>query len=246
LFTSRNTPGFQATLLHAKESTTHSIREGSTSVNVLTWNLKTPIKQFTLRFSGTAEIIGISVDGEYGVAVDNIPLRGSSGTFFSQIDANSIAPVMKALNTQLILLEFGGNMMPVIKGEKNITEYKNSMAKQIKYLQQIYPVAKIILIGPADMSVKVNGRLQSIPLLEETVQGLKEAALENGAAFWNMYEVMGGKNSMIEWVSNKPALAAPDYIHFTPRGAEKIAEMFYMSLMNYYDFAVLRHNLNIE
>jgi lysophospholipase L1-like esterase len=246
LFTSRNTPGFQATLFHAKESTTRSIQGESTRVNILTWNLKTPIKQFTLRFSGTAEIIGISVDGEYGVAVDNIPLRGSSGTFFSQIDANSIAPVMKALNTQLILLEFGGNMMPVIKGEKNITDYKNSMAKQIKYLQHIYPTAKIILIGPADMSVKVNGHLQSIPFLEETVQGLKEAALENGAAFCNMYEVMGGENSMIEWVSNKPALAAPDYIHFTPRGAEKIAEMFYMSLMNYYDFAVLRHNLNIE
>ncbi|GHT08081.1 hypothetical protein FACS189426_02850 [Bacteroidia bacterium] len=246
LFTGRNTPGFQATLLHAKESIVRTIQAENTRVNVLTWNLKTPIKQFSLQFSGTAEIIGIAVDGEYGVAVDNIPLRGSSGTFFSQIDANSIAPVMKELNTQLILLEFGGNMMPSIKGEKNIADYKNIMSKQIKYLQNIYPVAKIILIGPADMSVKVNGRLQSIPLLEETIQGLKEAALENGAAFWDMYEVMGGKNSMIEWVNNKPALAAPDYIHFTPRGAEKIAEMFYMSLMNYYDFAVLRHNLNIE
>jgi lysophospholipase L1-like esterase len=246
LFTSRNTPGFQATLFHAKESTARTIQEGNTRVNVLTWNLKTPVKQFTMQFSGTAEIIGISVDGNYGVAVDNIPLRGSSGTFFSQIDANSITPVLKELNTQLILLEFGGNMMPVIKGEKNITDYKNSMAKQIKYLQNLYPVAKIILIGPADMSVKVNGRLQSIPLLKETVQGLKEAALENGAGFWDMYEVMGGENSMIEWVGNQPALAAPDYIHFTPRGAEKIAEMFYMSLMNYYDFAVLRHNLNIE
>jgi lysophospholipase L1-like esterase len=246
LFTSHNSPNFQATLSSSKESVTQSLKDGGNQSRILTWNLKQPVKQFTLSFSGSAGITGISVDGESGVAVDNIPLRGSSGTFFSQIDANSIAPVLKALNTQLIILEFGGNMMPVIKKEKHVQNYKESMSKQIGYLKNIYPDAKIILIGPADMSVKVNGRLQSIPLLKETIQGLKEAALENGAAFWDMYEVMGGENSMIDWVNNKPALAAPDYIHFTPRGADKIAEMFYVSLMNYYDFAVYRNNMGIE
>jgi hypothetical protein len=93
-----------------------------------------------------------------------------------------------------------------------------------------------LLIGPADMSTKVNGRLQSYPYLEKTIAGMKEAALENGAAFWDMYQVMGGKNSMIKWVKNSPSLAAPDYIHFTPKGADRIAKTFYESLMIYYGY----------
>ncbi|MDR3217942.1 MAG: hypothetical protein LBU22_03035 [Dysgonamonadaceae bacterium] len=247
LFVGRNEPGFQATLLPAKEQAiTQSLQKSGVRTRVLTWNLKKPVKQFSLRFSGSAEITAISVDGENGVAVDNIPLRGSSGTFFSMIDTNSLVSAMRELNTQLILLEFGGNMMPSIKNKKYIAAYKKEMAKQIVHLQKSYPEAKIILIGPADMSVKVNGHLQTIPFMAETIQGMKEAALENGAAFWDMYAVMGGRNSMIEWVRHKPALAAPDYIHFTPRGAERIGEMFYESLMIYYDFVIFRKNMNIK
>ena len=60
--------------------------------------------------------------------------------------------------------------------------------------------------------------------------------MENGAAFWDMYQVMGGRNSMIKWVDHVPAWAASDYIHFTPTGAGRIADMFVQSFMNYYDY----------
>jgi lysophospholipase L1-like esterase len=92
------------------------------------------------------------------------------------------------------------------------------------------------------MSTKENGRLQTYPHLKAVVQGISEAALENGAAFWNMFEVMGGENSMIEWVNNKPAWAAPDYIHFSQKGADRIAELFYESLMIYYNYAQFTAN----
>jgi lysophospholipase L1-like esterase len=240
LFVGHHSPGFSATL-QFPDGTPKTLTP--TDKIVLQWSLGKAIKKFTMEFSGQAEITGLSVDGTEGVAVDNIPLRGSSGTFFSEIDIHSIAPVMEMLNVQLILMEFGGNTVPYIKGEKNVTAYKESMAKQIQYVNKIYPTARIVLIGPADMSTKINGRLQSYPLLNETIQGLKEAALENGAAFWDMYEVMGGENSMIDWVNEKPALASPDHIHFTPRGANRIAEMFYESLMNYHAFTVLLNRL---
>jgi len=65
---------------------------------------------------------------------------------------------------------------------------------------------------------------------------MKETALENGAAFWDMFSVMGGENSMIEWVQNQPAWATSDYIHFTEKGAARIGELFYESFMIYYNF----------
>jgi lysophospholipase L1-like esterase len=64
---------------------------------------------------------------------------------------------------------------------------------------------------------------------------LKKAALSHDVAFWDMFEVMGGKNSMPSWVAANPPLAGPDYIHFTPKGARKVAELFYKSLREDYD-----------
>ncbi|MDR2086084.1 MAG: hypothetical protein LBP72_02795 [Dysgonamonadaceae bacterium] len=206
------------------------------TLNVTTWSMHEPVKKFTLNLSGAAEVYGIAVDGDYGVAVDNIPLRGSSGTFFTRIEKSVMKPMLDDLNVGLIILEFGGNMMPSIKKEKNVSDYKAKIAQQIAYFKELCPESKILLIGPADMSTKKGGKLQTYPLLETMVQGMREAALENGAAFWNMYEVMGGKNSMIGWVKTKPSLAAPDYIHFTPKGADRIAELFYESLMFYYNY----------
>ena len=51
--------------------------------------------------------------------------------------------------------------------------------------------------------------------------------------FWDMYEVMGGKNSMVEWV--KLNLAATDYIHFAPAGARKISTLLYSALIKEYE-----------
>ncbi|GHV57634.1 hypothetical protein FACS1894182_07010 [Bacteroidia bacterium] len=219
-----------------KESVKGKVTDATSPVKVYTWNLPEPINKFSLRLTGSAEIYGIAVDGNSGVAVDNVPFRGSSGTFFNTLDSAVMACMFKELNTRLIILEFGGNTIPAIQGPKSITFYRNKLSEQINWLRKVCPEAKILLIGPSDMSTKVNGQLCTYPYLEPLVDAMKEAALYSGAAFWNMYEVMGGKNSMIEWVKHSPALAAPDYIHFTNKGAERIATLFCETLMVYYDY----------
>jgi lysophospholipase L1-like esterase len=143
---------------------------------------------------------------------------------------------MDALNVRMILLEFGGNATPYVTSDESVEDYKQMIARQIKYLKTHYPKAQILLIGPADMSMKIAGELQTYPFLEEIVSAMEEAALENGAYFWNMYQVMGGRNSMVKWVEHQPAWAASDYIHFTETGANKIAGYFVQSFMNYYDY----------
>ena len=49
-----------------------------------------------------------------------------------------------------------------------------------------------------------------------------------------MYEVMGGNGSMSEWVDADPSLAAADYVHFTTKGANKMAASFYEALKKDY------------
>jgi len=67
-----------------------------------------------------------------------------------------------------------------------------------------------------------------LPLVRDA---LKKATLDNGCSYWDMYEAMGGYNSMPQWVAADPPLAGADYTHFTPRGAKVIANMFYNALM---------------
>jgi lysophospholipase L1-like esterase len=239
LFVGQNKDNFSATLsTSGGYKNTKTIANEKAGLTVLTWDLANPVGQFSLALSGTAEIYGMAADGDHGVAVDNIPLRGSSGIFFRKMDSALMKAMLKELNVKLIILEFGGNAMPVISSEKKVETYKNEFSNQVAHLNAIYPEAKILVIGPSDMSKKINGKLQTRPYLENVVDAMRDASLENGAAFWDMYRVMGGHNSMISWVSNKPAWAASDYVHFTVKGAEKIATMFVESLMLYYDHYV--------
>ena len=93
------------------------------------------------------------------------------------------------------------------------------------------------------MSIKINGTFQTHPQLENVRDALKAATLQVGGVFWDMYEAMGGSGSMVTWVKTKPSLGSPDYIHYTQKGAVKISEIFYSSLMKEYEMFKLRKSI---
>lgn len=186
----------------------------------------------TLRFRGPSpEIFGLVLDGEAGIQVDNIPMRGASGTFFRSSDSLLFARHAGALNVRLVIMEFGGNILPHIHSKEEAEKYGLIMEKQFSFVRRAIPKAALVVIGPADMAVMHEGRLQTHPRLQDVRDALRKAAFKAGAAFWDMYAAMGGNNAMITWVEARPPLAAPDYIHFTPSGAEKIAGMFTSALI---------------
>ena len=201
-----------------------------------------PDSSSTVRFStwGSGDVYGIQLDDTLGVSVDNIAMRGCSGTVFTRINSAQLKEYVDHDNVRLIILQFGGNSMPYRKTGKSISEYKASIEKQIRHLRSIAPGAPVLFIGPSDMSTNVRGKMQTYPHLPMMVDSLKAAALESGAAYWDLYRAMGGEGSMVEWVKARPALAGTDYVHFTPRGAEAMGRMFFESLMLYYDYYRLR------
>ena len=245
LFLGNNGDKFKATLRVGTKDSTQVIDKPCFGLNVLTWQLDSMISNFKLDLSGKAELYGVCMDVKRGVSVTNIPMRGSSGTYFTRLYSPLYVSMLKAMNVKFIILEFGGNMTPHIYSDKKLADYKEWISMQISYLRRVYPEANLLFIGPADMSLMKDGELQTYPFLEKTIGALKEAALENGAAFWNMYDVMGGKNSMLKWVDHNPAWAATDYIHFTPKGANRIADVFMESFINYYDFYHFRKRYNV-
>ena len=55
------------------------------------------------------------------------------------------------------------------------------------------------------------------------VQTQATIAYNKQVAFFNLYESMGGKGSMVNWVTGSPSLAYNDYMHPNQRGSTKIA-----------------------
>lgn len=212
----------------------------------VTWHFGKPVQKAVVTIKGNAEIYGVSADGENGIAVDNIPLRGSSGTIFSRISQPLMKDCLSLTDTRLIILQFGGNMMPMVRSTKNITQYQEQIEKQLRYFQQAAPKARILFIGPSDMGKSVNGRIVTWPHLPEMVDSLKATALRNNVAYWDLFRMMGGENSMAQWVKHYPAYAGPDYIHFTPAGARRVGEALSRSLLTYHDFYRLRRTLPAE
>ena len=219
------------------------VQKGENGVTLVTWRFSQPVEKATLTFQGNAELYGIGADGNAGVAVDNVPLRGCSGTIFTRISKPLMADSFALTDTRLIILQFGGNMMPMIRGAKQIEPYQEQIAKQIAYFHEVAPQAKILFIGPSDMGKSVNGRVVTWPHLPELVDSLKATALRNDAAYWDLYRMMGGENSMAQWVRHNPPYAGPDYIHFTPAGAQKVGDALSRSFLTYYDFYTLRKTL---
>ena len=216
--------------------------EADSTLRIFTATLARKTKRATLNVSGNMDIYGIMLDGKSGVAMDNIPMRGCSGTMFTSIDRKSFAPFFKQQNVGLIILQYGGNSVPYLKGPKSISTYVDQVRKQIALFRRVAPKARILFIGPSDMATSIGGRMQTYPHLAEVIDSLRTAVNGEGAAYWDMQGAMGGNGSMVQWVKARPALAGTDYIHFTPRGAEQISQILYDTFLLYYKFYCFRKN----
>ncbi len=200
-------------------------------LHIKKWNFTQTPKTLKFEYIGNSspEIYGYSFESRRGVIVDNLSVRGSSGLFFGRMNLNLLGQIIRNLNVKLILLQFGGNA--VGKDSANIRKYVKYFGAQIGYLHAIAPYAKIIVLGPADMSEKYKNNYVTRKKLPFLIALLKEEALKRNCCFWNMYEAMGGANSMPSWVFHNPPLAEKDFVHFSPQGANIIAKMFYKALI---------------
>jgi len=199
------------------------------------WVFDTYKENLTLQFSGfdSPDIYGFAFDNTRGIAVDNIPLRGSSGTIFTAINKDNLRSSFSYLNTELFILQFGGNVLPYITTQEACKNYANSFYSQLMRLKAIKPNAAIIVVGPADKSIKDKENFVTYPLLEPLIDQMKEVTFKAGGAYWDIYKAMGGYNSMPAWVEAN--LAAKDYIHFSSEGAVIIANMLYNAIIYEYN-----------
>lgn len=207
---------------------------GNQSVNHL-WISKTPLRrvQLTFEVAGKQPLYAVSAESEAGVIVDNIPSRGNSGGRLTQIPRHRLQAFNAWLDYELIILQFGLNALaPEVE---DFTWYRQEIRRALRHIKRAFPEAPILLIGPTDRGIKVDGSFQSDPSVPRVTAVMREVAEAEQVSFFSFYEAMGGPGSMIEWVEQRqPRWANLDYTHLSFIGAEKAGVLLLEFLLGGY------------
>jgi len=93
--------------------------------------------KLSVRGNKKTEVFGLSLDCQKGIAVDNIPIRGSAGLEFRKMNAANLQKQSKDLQVKLVILQFGVN---VTMNTKDYSFYENKLVEEILFLKKTFPM----------------------------------------------------------------------------------------------------------
>lgn len=196
----------------------------------------TTARRLRLQFdvSPNYPLYGISLEAPAGVIVDNFPCRGNAGRSTKGISKIVLTAFQEHLDYDLIILQYGLNVI-----DARLTGYQwyeDQLVEVIRHFQAAMPGVPILLVGVSDKATKLNGQMQTDPGVPRVNNAQRAAAQRTGAAFFSLYEAMGGAGSMVRWVQQeRPRLANYDYTHFNFRGARIASDLLLDHLLGGYE-----------
>ena len=166
---------------------------------------------------------GLTFDSETGVYVDNFAMRGNSGIGLYGLDTTRLKQFNHYLDYKLILLQYGLNVVTETDSTDYIW-YETRMVKVVNRLKEVFPNTGIVLIGISDRAGNQNGKIQTLPAIARMRKAQRNIARRTQIAYWDLYEAMGGENSIVKFAEAKPPLAAKDFTHLTFLGGRRLAK----------------------
>lgn len=181
--------------------------------------------------SPSVPVYGFSFESNDGVIVDNFSFRGISGVELDNLGADFLTKVQSARPYDLLVIHYGPNLL--FKPELvDFSWYRKKMEPVLKKIKEHFPSTSILLVSTADKAARYAGEWTTEkgvqPLLETQYAMAEKFQLD----FFNLYNAMGGKNSMVSWVEQQPSLANKDYTHVNARGAKRVAELLFNAITN--------------
>lgn len=188
------------------------------------------IRQVSARFNlAGITCYGASLEDETGIYIDNFAIKGNSGLGLQAIPERNLAAFDSLLHYDMIVLQFGLNVSN--SSTQNFTSYIKGMSKLINKLKEAFPGTPILLLSVSDRSQRRQGQFVTMPVIPFLIQAQEKIAFENKLLFWNLFEAMGGENSMAGFANSKPALANKDYTHLNFAGGRKVGLSFARSFI---------------
>lgn len=171
--------------------------------------------------------LGVAMEADEGITVDNYSMRGNSGAVLERLDSASCRALNAIRPYDLIVLQYGLNV-----ANDSVMQYgwyAKRMEGVIHHVRKCFPTADILLMGVSDRSRQENGAFYTMPSVLALLHAQRQAARRAGVVFWNTFGAMGGKNSMVGYVEKN--WASKDYTHLGFGGGRELARILMEALL---------------
>lgn len=156
---------------------------------------------------------------------------GVNGATVSQyLRSSNFQNQMVDLDAKLTVISFGTNDCYTYSSKFCSSCVKEDYQKMIQRIRKQDPDMAILITTPSDHFFRRRYSNKNLVKLRNI---LYEIVDEENVALWDLYQIMGGKNSILDW--QKASLARRDLIHFTKEGYEKQGDLLYRALMYHYE-----------
>ncbi len=175
-----------------------------THFHVVYWPEAVSKVKFEFLSKSSVDVFGLYLyESRKGLQIDNYGLLGHSGNGFLFANASFMASQHKALNTRLVLLQFGANAIPYINSPKEYQYMRKEFSKMIQKVKEICPEASILLVSPGEMARRINGRYIAYGNARHFRDMLKDLAITHEVAFFDTYALMGSQPNLGAWLKKK-------------------------------------------
>ncbi len=199
--------------------------EGNNTLGIAQIN-KSGISKLSISASGTGHVLGVALEGNTGIVVDNYSMRGSNGCYTANTSDAMLSAYAQYRPYDLFIFQYGLNIAN--KNTKDYSSYANQFKRVIRKIKAHFPNASILILGSGDRDIKTGDGLVTMPGVKELIATQRQMAVDEGVAFWNTYAAMGGEGGIGRMQEKKQANL--DYTHINFAGGKVIAKSLFDAL----------------
>ncbi len=180
---------------------------------------------------GPVSVYGVVLERDVpGVVYDNLGLIGCFGRRMLNANPDHFKDQVSFRKPDLMVLMYGGNTLGL--PHWRASRYKKSFTKVVQRFKEARPAASCLVLSPLDHGKRIKGKVGSLPRLREMVELQRRVALDQGCAFFSIFDAMGGEGTMGRWAKTRPRLVLHDFAHLTRHGSRILGALLYGALVD--------------
>lgn len=187
--------------------------------------------------SNKTPIYGVSSEPKSGIVLDNFSFRGITGIELKKLNSDLLAEINRSGYYDLIVFQYGVNLM-FKPNDTNYDYYYRAMRPILKKFKNNMPNTEFLLFSCSDRAFNYDGEWKTAVGIDALIDTQARLAYDNDIPFYNFYNSIGGKGTVVKWADTTPQLANKDYIHFNFRGAKIAAKTIFNAIIHDYEKAV--------
>jgi lysophospholipase L1-like esterase len=180
-------------------------------------------------------------EGEYFVFTGLQPITGRKGInyFASGVNGASVTTwsdrcadlerELQLVKPDLVIFGLGINDSACDSLSFSPDRFKNGYRRLIQKVKNVSPDCAMIFITNNDSYRYVKGGMEYNYNADEVRTAMIELATEFNAGVWDLYGVMGERDSVHKW--RKVGYISKDKLHFTPKGYRRIADLLFDAIL---------------